>query len=76
MQRKVSHEPVREAVRRPAPARNVAREEAAAPAATKAREAVRTTAANAAKAAGRKPASKGPLGMSGGRPAGEGRKKD
>ena len=76
MQRKVSHEPVREAVRRPAPARNVAREEATAPAATKARETVRTTAANAAKAAGRKPASKGPLGMSGGRPAGEGRKKD
>lgn len=39
----------------------------------KARQAVRTTAANAAKA---RSASKGPLGMSGGRPAGEGRRID
>ena len=77
VQKKVKHEPVvREAVRRPAPQHPVSREEAATPTQARARETVRNTAASAAKAAGRRPASKGPLGMSGGRPAGEGRKKD
>ena len=73
--RRARPEHVREAVRRPAPTR-VAREEEATPVQARARETVRTTAANAAKTAARRPASKGPLGMSGGRPAGEGRKKD
>ena len=73
--RRARPEHVREAVRRPAPTR-VAREEEATPVQARARETVRTTAANAAKTAAKRPASKGPLGMSGGRPAGEGRKKD
>jgi hypothetical protein len=73
--RRARPEHVREAVRRPAPTR-AAREEEATPVQARARETVRTTAANAAKTAAKRPASKGPLGMSGGRPAGEGRKKD
>jgi len=74
--RRVKVEHARETVARPTQRRTPVREESSSMVQNKARETVRATAANAAKTAGRRPASKGPLGMSGGRPAGEGRKKD